>query len=41
LAKKRIMAELHNFENFSEKVNQFSSVSGGFPTIDTTINARE
>jgi hypothetical protein len=31
--------ELHNFENVSEKVNQFNAISDGFPTIENTINA--
>jgi hypothetical protein len=39
--KNRITVELPNFENFSEKVNQFNAVSGGFPTAETTINASE
>jgi hypothetical protein len=38
LAKNRIAVELHNFKNFSNKVNQFNAVSGSFPTIETTIN---
>jgi hypothetical protein len=33
--------ELHNFENLSEKVNEFNTVSGGFPTIEATINTSE
>jgi hypothetical protein len=41
LAKNWIAVELHNFKNFSEKVNQFNAVSGGFPTIETTINISE
>jgi hypothetical protein len=41
LAKNRIAIELHNFENFSEKINLFNAVSGGFPTIETTINTSE
>jgi hypothetical protein len=32
---------LHNFENFSEKVDQFNAVSGGFPTIETIIRTSE
>jgi hypothetical protein len=39
-AKNRIAVELHDFENFSEKVNQFNAVSG-LPTIETTINTSE
>jgi hypothetical protein len=31
LAKNRIAVELHNFKNFSKKINQFNAVSGGFP----------
>jgi hypothetical protein len=41
LPKNRITVELHNFENFSEKVNQFNAVSGGFSTIETAINTGE
>jgi hypothetical protein len=33
-----IAVELHNFENVSEKVNQFNVVSGSFPTIDSTFS---
>jgi hypothetical protein len=36
LAKNRVAVEFHSLENFSEKVNQFNAVSGGFPTIETT-----
>jgi hypothetical protein len=39
LAKNRIAVELHNFKNFSKKVNQFNAVSGGFATIESTIQA--
>jgi hypothetical protein len=38
LAKNQIAVELHNFKNFSEKVNQFNAILGGFPTIETAIN---
>jgi hypothetical protein len=38
LAKNRIAVELHDFENFSKKVNRFNAVSGGFTAIETTIN---
>jgi hypothetical protein len=41
LAKNRIAVELHNFDNLSEKVNQFNAVSGAFPTIEATINTSE
>jgi hypothetical protein len=41
LAKEWIAVKLHNFENFTEKVNQFNAGSGGFPTIETTINTRK
>jgi hypothetical protein len=34
LAKNRIAVEPDNFENFSEKVNQFNTVSGGLATIE-------
>jgi hypothetical protein len=37
-SKNRIAVELHNFEIFSEKVNYFNAVSGGFPSIETTTN---
>jgi hypothetical protein len=41
LAKNRIAVEFHDLEKFSEKVNQFNVVSGGFPSIETTINTPE
>jgi hypothetical protein len=41
LAKNGIAVDFHNFENFSEKVNQFNAISGGFPIIETTINTSE
>jgi hypothetical protein len=41
LAKNRITVKFHNFENFSEKVNQFNAVSRDFPTIEITINTGE
>jgi hypothetical protein len=41
VAKNRIAVDLHNFENITETVNQFNAISGGFPTIETTINASE
>jgi hypothetical protein len=41
LAENPIAYGLHNFENFSEKVNQFNALSGRFPTIETTINTSE
>jgi hypothetical protein len=41
LAKNRIAVEFHKCENFSEKVNQFNAISGGSPTIETTINTSE
>jgi hypothetical protein len=29
----QIAVALHNFENFFEKVNEFNTVSGGFPPL--------
>jgi hypothetical protein len=41
LAKNWIAVELHNFENFFEKVKQFNALSSGFPTVEITLNTSE